>query len=176
MTATITTILSLLTIAGQIIIIKHFLVIIFLPTHRYREFIHRYAPHLALLAVGFATVLSLYYSNVAGYPPCELCWYQRIFMYPQVILLATAFIKKRAGAMLTYTLPLSVIGLVIALYQHLLQIGLVSGAACAVLGSGAVSCAQRFIMTFGYITMPLMSATAFGLSIVAFFAYQKKKV
>jgi len=172
MTATITTILSILTIIGQIIILKHLALIIFWPNHKYRELIRKYAPHLALVAVTIATLGSLFYSEIAGYEPCKLCWAQRIFMYPQVILLITAFAKKRAGAMLAYTLPLSVIGGLIAIYHYLLQLGVVSGVACGVVGY-SVSCAQKFVLTYGYITIPLMAVTAFGLSVVAYFANKK---
>lgn len=172
MTPTITTILSTLTIAGQIIILAYLATIIFLPNHQYRELIRKYAPHLALAAVTIATLGSLFYSEVAGYEPCKLCWIQRIFMYPQVVLLITAFVKKRAGAMLFYTLPLSIIGGLIAVYHYLLQLGVVSGAACGVVGY-SVSCAQRFVMSYGYITIPMMAITAFGLSIIAYLAGKK---
>ncbi|OGH88302.1 MAG: hypothetical protein A3J93_01955 [Candidatus Magasanikbacteria bacterium RIFOXYC2_FULL_42_28] len=144
----------------------------FWPNHKYRELIRKYAPHLALVAVTIATLGSLFYSEIAGYEPCKLCWAQRIFMYPQVILLITAFAKKRAGAMLAYTLPLSVIGGLIAIYHYLLQLGVVSGVACGVVGY-SVSCAQKFVLTYGYITIPLMAVTAFGLSVVAYFANKK---
>jgi len=173
MTATITTILSLLTIVGQLAIIKFLVIIIFFPNHKYRELIRKYAPHLALVAVTIATLGSLFYSEIAGYEPCKLCWFQRILIYPQVILLITAFAKKRAGAMLAYTLPLSVIGGLIAIYHYLLQLGVVSGVACSAVGY-SVSCAQNFVMTYGYITIPLMAVTTFGLSIISYLAYQKK--
>ncbi len=173
MTETITAILSLLTIVGQILILAYIMLIIFFPKHNFRELIRQYAPHLALAAVGLGTLISLFYSEIAGYEPCKLCWYQRIFMYPQVVLLITALIKKRAGPMLAYTLPLSIIGGAIAIYQYLLQLGVVDGGFCAISGV-SVSCAQRLVMTYGYITIPLMSATAFGLSIISYCAYRKR--
>lgn len=107
-----------------------------------------------------ATLGSLFYSEVAGYTPCKLCWFQRIFMYPQPILFLVSFWKKDKG-IVKYVLALSIIGGVIALYHYLLQLGIVPGGACGVVGY-SVSCSQRFVMEAGYITIPMMSLTAFA--------------
>ena len=67
-----------------------------------------------------ASLGSLYFSEVLLYVPCELCWYQRILMYPLVILLGIAAVKKDAG-IVTYVLPLSIIGGSISIYHYLIQ-------------------------------------------------------
>ncbi|GAJ40946.1 disulfide formation protein [Parageobacillus caldoxylosilyticus NBRC 107762] len=67
-----------------------------------------------------ATLGSLYFSEILKFIPCDLCWFQRIFMYPQVVLLGIAVIRKEYG-IARYSLALSVIGGTISLYHYLLQ-------------------------------------------------------
>ena len=95
-------------------------------------------------------------------------------MYPQVILLGMAWLKKDYGIIL-YSLALSVIGALIAGYHYLLQIGLVPSVNCSAVGY-SISCSQRFVMQFGYITIPMMSLTAFLLIIIFMAILKKKKV
>lgn len=123
-----------------------------------------------------ATLGSLFYSEIAGYEPCKLCWFQRIFMYPIPILLALSMWKKDRG-IIKYVLGLSIIGGLLALFHYLLQVGIVPDGACGVVGY-SVSCSQRFVMEFGYITIPMMSLTAFVYIIAILltsFGYSKKK-
>ncbi len=128
-------------------------------------FFGRHGLLIAFLASLIAMSGSLFYSNVAGFTPCELCWFQRIFMYPQVIILFMALWKKDKK-IVDYSLALSVIGALIAGYHYLLQIGVASGLPCSAIGY-SVSCVKLFVMEFGYITLPLMSFTAFLLIIVS---------
>jgi disulfide bond formation protein DsbB len=77
------------------------------------------------LPLGFAVALtttlgSLYLSEVAKFPPCELCWYQRICMYPNVVLFAVAWWRRDRNVRF-YVLPLVVVGAVIATYHYLLE-------------------------------------------------------
>ena len=109
----------------------------------------------------FSTLGSLYFSDIAGYTPCKLCWYQRILMYPQTILYMVALaINDKKVAL--YGLALSIPGLILAIYHYLLQIGILETTSCSTVGF-SISCSERFSTTFGYITIPLMSATAFAL-------------
>ena len=112
-----------------------------------------------------ATLGSLFYSEVAKYTPCLLCWYQRIFMYPQTLLLGLATLKKDAK-IAAYSLTLSLVGLVIAAYHYSLQINPNPLAPCSTVGY-SVSCSQRFAAEYGYITIPMMSLTAFALIALA---------
>ena len=122
----------------------------------------RYGYWIALLAALTASVLSLYYSLVVGYPPCELCWWQRIFMYPQVVLFALALWLQDSRAAL-YSIALSVIGLGIGIYNHLLQVAPAGTLPCPAQG---VSCSQIFYLEFGYITFPMLAITFFAFLIV----------
>ncbi|MDO8452412.1 MAG: disulfide oxidoreductase, partial [bacterium] len=124
------------------------------------------------LALSFLIALtsmlgSLYYSEVAGYEPCKLCWYQRILMYPLVLLFGFAILKKRKDVT-DYALLLSLVGAVIAGYHYLLQRGIVPNIGCAAIGY-SVSCSQRFVMQFGYLTIPLMAFSGFALISVLLF-------
>lgn len=115
-------------------------------------------PYLAWAQALIATSGSLFLSEVLGYPPCVLCWYQRIAMYPLVAIIAVAILRRDARPYL-YVLPLSLVGLAIAMYHNLLYVGVIPEAvsACRV----GVSCTTRFFEWFGFITIPFLSLTAF---------------
>ena len=97
-------------------------------------------PYLAWTQALVATSGSLFLSEVLGYPPCTLCWYQRIAMYPLVIVLAVGILRQDRDIHL-YVIPLSVIGLAIAVYHNLLYVGIIPEAASAC--RAGVSCTTR---------------------------------
>ncbi len=110
-----------------------------------------------------STLGSLYYSEIAGFEPCKYCWYQRILMYPLVIVMYIA-IRIKDKYISRYVLPISIIGTLLAGYHYLTQLGWLPST-CVATGY-SVGCAKIFVMTFGYITIPLMSFTAFLLIVV----------
>lgn len=122
-----------------------------------------------LISLG-ASAITLYYSEVLGMEPCWLCWFQRIFLYPQVILFALAA-WKRDYTIAAYSIALSVIGLVIALYHHVLQVAPSGSLPCPAVG---VSCAQRTVFEFGYVTFPLMAVTVFASLIAVMLIVRKR--
>lgn len=157
--------LSLLTLVGGILAVLLLLLILFVPKQSgLFKFFGRYSIWFALLIATIAMSGSLFYSEVAGYEPCKLCWFQRIFFYPQVILLAIA-IWRKDKTIIDYSLVLSVIGGIIAAYHYLLQVGVVTGTSCAVVGYSA-ACSQRFVLQYGYITIPMMALTGFALVVL----------
>lgn len=93
-----------------------------------------------------------------GLTPCMLCWYQRIFLYPQVIILGIAMFREDRGARL-YALPLSIIGACFALYQYLEQ--KVPALRDAIRCSTDVPCSGHYIDWLGFITIPFLSLIAF---------------
>lgn len=107
-----------------------------------------------------ATAGSLFFSEVMKYIPCNLCWYQRILMYPLVILLGVASARKDYNMSL-YALILSVIGGLISLYHYLIQ----KVPALHELGNacGIVPCNTDYINWFGFITIPFLALIAFTL-------------
>lgn len=130
---------------------------------------HWFKNNALILAWGVAVIgvaSSLFYSEVAGFVPCVLCWWQRIFLYPQVIVLAVAlwqrFRQKESWSAELAAIWLSAAGGLVALYHTYLQFGGVSLGPCAA-GPGAVSCSLRYFVEFGYVTIPTMALTAFIL-------------
>lgn len=159
-------ILGALTILAQALVL--WIVFSWLFSARVPVLFARRAVLIAFLAALIATLGSLTYSDIIGYEPCKLCWFQRIFMYPQVLLLGLALSGKHkgSGALLDASLVLSIIGAAVAFYHYLLQLGVVTGLPCAAVGY-SVSCAQRFVMQWGFVTIPLMSFSAFLLIAVS---------
>lgn len=110
-----------------------------------------------------ATMLTLVYSEVFGIVPCGLCWFQRIFLYPQVIVAGIALLRHQGALVVDYLLALSVPGLLIALYQHYIQMG---GSELVDCPAAAGDCAKRFVFEFGFVTFPFMAAVIFAVNIV----------
>ncbi|MDO8508647.1 MAG: disulfide bond formation protein B [Nanoarchaeota archaeon] len=111
-----------------------------------------------------ATLGSLYYSEILHYNPCKLCWYQRIFMYPQTIIFGTAYIIKDKKIAI-YGMILSIIGAFIAGFHYMLQLSNSPSFSCDAIGYSA-SCTEKFFLSYYYITIPIMAVTAFGLLII----------
>ncbi|MCA1321443.1 disulfide bond formation protein B [Bacillus tianshenii] len=120
-----------------------------------------------------AALGSLYFSEILLYIPCELCWYQRILMYPLVIILGIAAVKKDAG-IATYVLPLSIIGGAISSYHYLVQkvdfIG-ENSVSC-----GVVPCTGQYINWLGFITIPFLALIGFTLITIILFFVRKLNV
>jgi len=160
-------ILSSLTVIGQIIIGLAIISLVIRNGKPIRWF-GQHAILFSLIVALIATLGSLFYSEIAGYEPCKLCWFQRIFMYPQVIILGIALWKKNGVSTIYNSIALSAIGAVIAGYHYLLQIGVAPELPCGAVGY-SVACSQRFVMNFGYITIPTMALTAFVLILLFMF-------
>jgi disulfide bond formation protein DsbB len=118
-----------------------------------------YGPHLAFGTALVATLGSLYYSEIAGFVPCTLCWYQRILMYPLAVLLLIGILKQDRTVS-DYVLPLSVIGIGMSTYHYLIQVGAIAHSAVCRAG---VPCGLRYVNYLGFVTIPLMALTAFVL-------------
>lgn len=116
---------------------------------------------LAWLVAITATAGSLYFSEVAGYTPCEFCWYQRIAMYPLVLTLGVA-VRRRDPTAIYSAIPLAVIGALIALYHYQLQLFPDQSSFC----SSGTPCTLRWIETFGIVSIPLMALVSFILIIM----------
>ena len=115
---------------------------------------------LSFLIALVATLGSLFFGEVLKYPPCTLCWYQRICMYPLVLIFAAA-IWTDEKKVLKYTMPLITIGFLIASYHVLLYYKVIPDSITPC--SQGVSCTTKQIEYLGFITIPLMSWVAFIL-------------
>jgi disulfide bond formation protein DsbB len=126
----------------------------------------------AFALTSVSTIMTLVYSEIFGFVPCGLCWLQRVFLYPQVILLGMALWNKDK-TVTKYGIGLSIPGVVVSLYQHYLQMGGAELVGCPTAGAGA-DCAERILFEFGFMTFPLMSAFLF-LFLIALYYYILKK-
>lgn len=116
---------------------------------------------LAFLIAATATGGSLYYSEVAHFEPCKYCWYQRIAMYPQALILAIAA-ARRDTAVKVYLIPLSVIGALVSSYHYYIERFPDAGGSCSV----TVPCNTPWFEQWGFVTLALMALTGF-LAIIA---------
>ena len=116
-------------------------------------------------------ILSLFFSEVMGYPPCVLCWYQRIALYPLVAVIAVGIIF-RDRRMKHYALPLAVAGLLIAVYHNLLYYGVIPETVSPC--TEGVSCTTAQVEWLGFITIPLMSLASFAFIVVCLLLYKPR--
>lgn len=142
------------------------------------DFLGRWGLVLAFSVALFAMLGSLFFSLVIGYPPCELCWYQRIFMYSLAFILGLAVFKNQERLIKPYGLMLASIGALIAAYQYILQVITIKNLDLNLLtpcssDPSAISCSSAYDLAFGYITIPLMSLTGF-LLIIMFLLYSRR--
>lgn len=125
---------------------------------RAANWLNRNSLYIALLTAWVAMCGSLYFSEVRGYVPCVLCWYQRILMYPLTLVIAIGLLRRDEN-LPHYVLPFSLIGLGVSSYHYLLEkTDLFAGATACQQG---VSCTTQWINWFGFVTIPFLALTAF---------------
>jgi len=137
------------------------------------DFLGRWGLWVGFLATSAGSIITVVHSGIFHLPPCPLCWWQRAFLYPQVVLFALALYKRDTRTrgdergdrtIADYSIALSLVGLGIALYHHALQMFPTGLLPCP--AEGGVSCAQIFFLEFGYITYPMMAITLFAFLII----------
>ncbi len=131
------------------------------------------APVAALVVAAVATAGSLYYSQIVHYIPCELCWYQRICMYPLSAILAVGVIR-RDRAVVWYAAPFVLFGAPVSLYHWLVERvpSFAEGSSCSVF----VPCSVPYFEELGYVTLSFMALSAFlviGALLVVTFVYDR---
>lgn len=174
-------VLSLGTIFIQVLILILLINLTFFrkKDNQFLIFIKKYTFIFGFLIALGAFVMSLFYSEIVGYPPCELCWMQRIFLYPQLILFGMELYKKEKS-IVDFSMVFAIIGSLISIYHIYVENGGTRGLACAtgtsVSNVNQVSCAVRYIYEFGYVTMPIMCLTAslFIIAILVNYKYISK--
>lgn len=170
-------VLSLGTILLQVIILSLLINLLFFRNNKnsFLLFFKKYTFVFGFLSAFGAFVLSLFYSEVVGFPPCELCWIQRIFLYPQLILFGME-LYKRDRSIIDFSIVFAIFGSLVSLYHIYIENGGSSSIGCATPASlvttGQVSCATRYIYEFGYITMPMMALTLSCFIIVILINYK----
>jgi disulfide bond formation protein DsbB len=170
MTTDIVILLSVLGVLGQVLVALGIVVGVLAlvgvrgPLDWIRSLLWGYELWGAFVVAAIATGGSLFYSQVAGFIPCEFCWFQRMMMYPLSIL--TLLIAARGdNRAARYLLPLPVVGAGTSIYHMLLEHHVIKEpGACTLTGGG---CTANWIAlhSFGYLTIPTLALTAFLLLI-----------
>lgn len=113
----------------------------------------------AWVVAAIATGGSLYFSEIADFIPCQLCWYQRICMYPLTMTLLVGFLVRGRWAAL-YSIVFPVVGALVAIRHIYIEINPEAESAACRIGA---PCATKWIEELGYITIPVLALTAFVL-------------
>jgi len=140
------------------------------------QFFKKYTVLFGFLIGLGAVVVSLFYSEIVGFPACELCWIQRIFLYPQLIIFGVAFFVKDRSVFYS-SFILAILGSITSIYHVFIERGGQSSLPCADPSTTTeVSCAIRYIFEFGYITIPIMALTLslFIIAILLNYRYMTK--
>jgi disulfide bond formation protein DsbB len=133
------------------------------PLRAVRSALWGYELWTAFLVAAIATGGSLFLSEIAGFVPCELCWFQRICMYPlSIVTLLAAVVGDHRVA--RYLLPLPLVGAGVSVYHLLIENHAIATPQGCQIGAG---CAVKWINEFGYMTIPTLALTAF-LLLIAF--------
>jgi len=126
---------------------------------------------LCWLVAAVSTTGSLFFSSVMEFAPCVLCWYQRIFLFPLVVILGTGLLSFDKSVV-KYSLPLAIAGWLTAAYHNLLYYGVIPEniQPC----SRGVSCTEEYIDLFGFLTIPMLSLLAFSTMIFLLILLKKR--
>jgi disulfide bond formation protein DsbB len=168
--------ISYIGVAGQVLVATLLvLMVLWLvgvrgPLDALRRLLWGYELWLAFVVAAVATGGSLYYSLVMQFQPCELCWYQRICMYPLSILLLLMAARgdNRAAR---YLFPLPVVGAGVSIYHMLIQYHAITEPATCLLSAPGTGCSFNWIGTpgldasLGYLAIPTLALTGFLLLI-----------
>lgn len=131
----------------------------------------KYALLLAWIQAFVGMIGSLFFSLVMQLPPCDLCWYQRIAMYPLIIILGLGILRKDKTS-LDYAFPLAIIGWLIAVYHNLLYYNILPEAMAPC--KAGVSCTTKYIEWFGFVTIPLLACIGFSVILVCLYFAKKE--
>ncbi len=123
------------------------------------------------VVASIATLGSLFFSEIIEYPPCTLCWYQRIFMFPLVFIFLAGLFPFDKN-IIKFALPLASAGWGFAFYHYLLYSGFIpkSLQPC----SQGVSCSETYLDLFGFLTIPMLSLISFSTIIVLLFILKRR--
>jgi disulfide bond formation protein DsbB len=119
---------------------------------------------LCWLLVSVSATISIFFSSVLGYQPCVLCWYQRICLFPLILILPAGLFPTFDRSVIKYALPLSIAGGLTAFYHSLLYAGIIpeSIQPC----SKGVSCTEKYFELFGFVSIPMLSFLAFSIVVI----------
>ena len=127
---------------------------------------------LCWLLVSVSATISLFFSSVLEYEPCVLCWYQRICLFPLILIFAAGLFPTFDKSVIKFALPLAIAGGLTAFYHTLLYAGIIpeSIQPC----SKGVSCTEKYIELFGFVSIPMLSFVAFSTIITLLFVLKRR--
>jgi hypothetical protein len=162
---TLTSVLALITAFGAVaIVVARLLAPVWPLAGRWGARVVSWRQPLTLVVAAGATLGSLYFSEVANYIPCRLCWFQRIAMYPLALIALVALLRRDAGAR-WYMVPMAVIGGGISTYHYLIEWNpSLEGGSCSLFGP---ACADIWFREFGFVTLAFMALAGFTFVVVA---------
>jgi disulfide bond formation protein DsbB len=163
--ASLNHVLAFITLIGFIVLVVWLIDLILVSFGHLKEgkrhrMLAKYALPLGFFGTLAAMLFSLYYTYGLQVIPCELCWFQRIFVYSLVFVFGMAWYKNDKK-IFDYTMLLSGVGLAIAVYHHYLQLGYNLLKPCST-APFAVDCAVPTFVEFDFVTFPLMAAVILG--------------
>ncbi|MBA3016160.1 MAG: disulfide bond formation protein B [Proteobacteria bacterium] len=126
---------------------------------------------LCWVVASMSTLGSVFFSYVMEFAPCVLCWYQRICLFPLVIILAVGLFPFDKGVV-RYSLPLAIAGWLTACYHNLLYSGIIPKSLTPC--SKGVSCTEEYINLFGFLTIPMLSLLSFSAIIAILLILQRR--
>lgn len=132
-------------------------------------FIKKNVLYIAWATAFVAMLGSLFFSEVLNYPPCVLCWYQRIALFSTFFILTVGILIKDVKVYL-YVLPLTVIGLGVSIYHNLLYYKILPEALAPCVAG--ISCTTKYINWFGFVTIPLLSLIALTIITICMWVYR----
>ncbi len=134
------------------------LVLFYKDKNWWLTFVKKNALNLYLILLVSSTVIILYYSEVALFTPCKLCWFQRLFIFPQILLILVAKAKKDIVNIFSYLSWMTGFGLAFSLiHNYVYYFGEESSLTC----DAAASCKAYYVYEYGFVTIPFMALGLF---------------
>ena len=154
---------NIVSLLPVLVLVSHVVFVVLLAFFVFRKslgkrvvlFVGKHSLILGLLVSLIAVAGSLFYSEIIGFEACTLCWWQRVFLYPTVLIFAMALWRKEQSAYY-YIVPLVILASIIAVYQSYVYLG---GSSLLTCTNVEGACFKIYVMAFGYITIPMMSLT-----------------
>lgn len=142
----------------QVFSLVTIILLIFTKENKFLAFVKSKFIEIGFLISFSGVLISSFYSEVVGYLPCFHCWIQRIFMFPQALIFGVAWLRKDRNV-LWYSLPLTILGLLDAIYLINIYYFNISSEPCDASG---ISCTLHYVSEFGnYISIPTISISGF---------------
>ena len=126
---------------------------------------------IGFLTASVATLGSLFVSEIMQFVPCNMCWYQRIFMYPLVLIFLVNLLYPD-DKVYKYAMPLVLVGLFFAIYHNLLMFGIIPESVVPCVQG--IPCSTKYINWFGFINIPFLSLVAYAIIFFSLLGLKKE--